>query len=195
MRSFSLVIVGALCALSMPTLAQKPDHGGQGKGGGHQNEKSDSVGQGKGGGAQNQKSDSVGQGKGGGAQNEGKGKSSDVNGRPANAPSTQIGILDRDRTLVRQHYYGQYAAGNCPPGLAKKDNGCLPPGQAKKQWMMGQPLPQHVVYEQLPQVLVNQLTPLPMGYQYIRVDNDVLLFSTATRMIENVVFDLSNLRD
>jgi hypothetical protein len=21
---------------------------------------------------------------------------------------------------------------DCPPGLAKKDNGCLPPGQAKK---------------------------------------------------------------
>lgn len=23
---------------------------------------------------------------------------------------------------------------SCPPGLAKKDNGCLPPGQAKKHW-------------------------------------------------------------
>jgi hypothetical protein len=22
---------------------------------------------------------------------------------------------------------------DCPPGLAKKDNGCMPPGQAKKQ--------------------------------------------------------------
>ena len=27
--------------------------------------------------------------------------------------------------------YG-YGAGGCPPGLAKKHNGCLPPGQAKK---------------------------------------------------------------
>lgn len=179
MRSFSLVIVGALCALSVPTLAQKPDHGGQGKGGGHQNEKSDSV----------------GQGKGGGAQNEGQGKSNDVNGRPTNASPTQIVVLDRDRTLIRQHYYGQYAAGNCPPGLAKKESGCLPPGQAKKQWIMGQPLPQYVVYEQLPQVLVMQLTPLPTGYQYIRVDSDVLLLSLATRTIENVVFDLSNLHD
>jgi hypothetical protein len=25
------------------------------------------------------------------------------------------------------------AGKDCPPGLAKKDNGCLPPGQAKKQ--------------------------------------------------------------
>ena len=25
-----------------------------------------------------------------------------------------------------------YGAGGCPPGLAKKHNGCMPPGQAKK---------------------------------------------------------------
>jgi hypothetical protein len=29
------------------------------------------------------------------------------------------------------HGYG-YGGGGCPPGLAKKHNGCLPPGQAKK---------------------------------------------------------------
>ena len=27
---------------------------------------------------------------------------------------------------------GHASAGACPPGLAKKGNGCLPPGQAKK---------------------------------------------------------------
>lgn len=30
------------------------------------------------------------------------------------------------------------ARGNCPPGLAKKNNGCTPPGQAKKQYEVGQ---------------------------------------------------------
>jgi hypothetical protein len=36
--------------------------------------------------------------------------------------------------------HGAYGAwGNsCPPGLAKKRNGCLPPGQAKKRWNVGQ---------------------------------------------------------
>ncbi len=31
-----------------------------------------------------------------------------------------------------QHNAGQlsYYGANCPPGLAKKNNGCLPPGQA-----------------------------------------------------------------
>jgi hypothetical protein len=28
--------------------------------------------------------------------------------------------------------------GHCPPGLAKKNNGCLPPGQAKKLYNVGQ---------------------------------------------------------
>jgi len=30
------------------------------------------------------------------------------------------------------------ARGNCPPGLAKKNKGCLPPGQAKRQFEVGQ---------------------------------------------------------
>jgi hypothetical protein len=33
--------------------------------------------------------------------------------------------------------YG-YGAGGCPHGLAKKNNGCLPPGQAKKRFNVGQ---------------------------------------------------------
>jgi len=33
--------------------------------------------------------------------------------------------------------YG-YGAGGCPPGLAKKHNGCMPPGQAKKMFRVGQ---------------------------------------------------------
>jgi Ni/Co efflux regulator RcnB len=36
---------------------------------------------------------------------------------------------------------GRSFGSNCPPGLAKKNNGCLPPGQAKSQWNVGQRLP------------------------------------------------------
>ena len=31
-----------------------------------------------------------------------------------------------------------YNGGRCPPGLAKKGNGCMPPGQAKKYYNVGQ---------------------------------------------------------
>jgi hypothetical protein len=42
--------------------------------------------------------------------------------------------VDRDDLFVRRFGY----ADGCPPGLAKKNNGCLPPGQAAK--FIGQPL-------------------------------------------------------
>jgi hypothetical protein len=34
--------------------------------------------------------------------------------------------------------YALDARGSCPPGLAKKHNGCMPPGQAKKTYNVGQ---------------------------------------------------------
>ena len=33
------------------------------------------------------------------------------------------------------------AEGGCPPGLAKKNNGCLPPGQARKLYALGERVP------------------------------------------------------
>ena len=46
------------------------------------------------------------------------------------------------RTVVAtDHLRRVYAfdtRGGCPPGLAKKNNGCLPPGQAKKLYNVGQ---------------------------------------------------------
>lgn len=40
-----------------------------------------------------------------------------------------------------QHGAMGYGAGGCPPGLAKKNNGCMPPGQAKKLYNIGQRWP------------------------------------------------------
>jgi len=34
--------------------------------------------------------------------------------------------------------YALDVSGRCPPGLAKKHNGCMPPGQAKKLYNVGQ---------------------------------------------------------
>jgi len=86
--------------------------------------------------------------------------------------------------------YG-YGVGGCPPGLAKKHNGCLPPGQAKKLWAMGQPLPGSVVFYPLPGGLLGVLTPAPAGYQYVRVASDILMMAIGTRMIVGALADLS----
>jgi hypothetical protein len=107
------------------------------------------------------------------------------------APVTVV-VGERDRRAVYGYYRTEYIAGNCPPGLAKKNNGCLPPGQAGRVWVVGQPLPPAIVYYPLPPTLVTQLSPPPPGYDYVRVDNDVVLMELGNRMIIDIVADLSS---
>jgi hypothetical protein len=116
----------------------------------------------------------------------------DKPGHGHGGPSGKGAAVDRDRSTVYGYYRTEYLAGNCPPGLAKKGSGCLPPGQAKKIWVVGQPLPPTIVYEPLPPALVTQLTPPPPGYEYVRVDNDVLLMEIANRMIGDMIADIGD---
>jgi hypothetical protein len=123
--------------------------------------------------------------------NKGKGNKHGHGGGPAVVVQpVRVVVPDRDRVVVYQYYRSEYSAGRCPPGLAKKGNGCLPPGQAKKLWVIGQPLPPAVVYEPVPRAVVQQLAPVPPGYDYVRVDNDVLLIDMTNRMVADVVNDI-----
>ena len=124
---------------------------------------------------------------------KGHGRGSDhdrAGGPPPQASPGAVVVSDRDRNTVYTYYRTEHREGRCPPGLAKKDNGCMPPGQAKKAWAVGRPLPMEVVYEPLPPVLIGQLSP-PAGYQYVRVASDVLMMALGTRMIAGAVADLS----
>ena len=172
----TLALVAVLtAALIQPALAQKDDKPGRGGG------PPDRVGSpGKGHGNDNAPGQGQGQGQGVGRGNS-----------QAAVPPGNVVIHDRDRTTVYNYYRGQYAAGNCPPGLAKKNNGCLPPGQAKKAWAIGQPLPGSVMFYPLPAALLGQLTPAPAGYQYVQVASDILMMAIGTRMIAAAVADLS----
>jgi Ni/Co efflux regulator RcnB len=97
---------------------------------------------------------------------------------------------ERHRVAVRDYYGEQFRKGRCPPGLAKKNNGCMPPGQAKK-WHVGQPLAREVVYYSVPQTLVVRIGPPPPGYRYVRVDSDILLLAIGTRMVVDAIENLS----
>jgi hypothetical protein len=125
--------------------------------------------------------------------NKGKGKHGHGDrGGPVVVQPVRVVVPDRDRVVVYQYYRTEFSAGRCPPGLAKKGNGCLPPGQAKKLWVIGQPLPPAVVYQPVPPVVVEQLAPIPPGYEYVRVDDDVLLMNKANRLVADVVNDLND---
>ena len=172
MKLSPLLVALIVAAFAQPALAQKDKDDKPGRGGGP-----DKSMQGKG----NDSAPGHGQGQG-----QGQG----ARGNQPAAPGNVV-VADRDRNTVYTYYRNDFAAGNCPPGLAKKNNGCLPPGQAKKLWAIGQPLPGTVVFYPLPGPLLMQLTPAPSGYQYVRVANDILLMALGTRMITAAIADLS----
>ncbi|TAJ97435.1 MAG: hypothetical protein EPO10_00810 [Reyranella sp.] len=179
MKKLPLAIALIVAAsLAPPVLAQKDkDNPGQGQGRGV--EKADKADRGNG---KNGVGNAPGVARAPG--NPGNGV-----GQGAASPVNMV-VTEHDRSAIQGYYRPLYAAGNCPPGLAKKNNGCMPPGQAKKLWTIGQPLPAGVVFYPLPGPLLGQLTPAPAGYQYVRVANDILMMAIGTQLIVSAIADL-----
>jgi Ni/Co efflux regulator RcnB len=103
----------------------------------------------------------------------------------------KISFDDNDRRAINT-YMKRHHHGHCPPGLAKKHNGCLPPGHARR-YEIGQRLSSRVNYVIVPYSLRRNMRPLQPGYQYVRVDDDVLLMSKNDRTIIDAVRLISDL--
>ena len=101
-------------------------------------------------------------------------------------PAVTIHFGDSDRYIINDYYGGEFSRGHCPPGLARKHNGCMPPGQAR-QWHRGHPLPREVVYYPLPYDLVERLPPPPPRHRYVRVGGDVLLLSGSSVVVDAII--------
>jgi len=94
------------------------------------------------------------------------------------------------RVYVHDYYEARYHKGHCPPGLAKKKNGCMPPGQAKK-WAVGRRLPRDVIFYDLPPRVLEHLGPPPSHHRFVRVAEDILLIATGTGMVIDAIDDLN----
>lgn len=97
-------------------------------------------------------------------------------------------ISSQDRVLIRNYMVQDYRS-HCPPGLAKKHNGCMPPGQAQKYRIGG--VLADGIYVPVSGDLLTILSPVPRGYQYVQVDQDVLLISEASKKVIDAVTLLS----
>lgn len=126
-----------------------------------------------------EKPDWAGEGKG-----QGKG-----HGKGASKQGGMKHFDDDRRAHVRSYYEEEFRGGRCPPGLAKKHNGCMPPGQAKK-WRMGQPLPAGVVVYDVPPELVVRIGVPPSGYKYVRVASDILMIAVGSKIVADAITDL-----
>ena len=94
------------------------------------------------------------------------------------------------RPWQSRHGHVGYGAGGCPPGLAKKNNGCLPPGQAKKLYNVGQRLPYgyngYTPYNQIPYDVRSQYDLDPYG-RYIYDQNYVYGVDPRTNAITQIL--------
>ena len=96
---------------------------------------------------------------------------------------------DHHRVIVREYYVHGYHR-HCPPGLARKGNGCHPPGLVR-EWEYGRPLPRHVIYYEVPAALVTRIGPPPPGHRYVRVAGDILMIAIGTGLVVDAIQDLT----
>lgn len=106
-------------------------------------------------------------------------------GKHSGKAAKRVDRVDRDRTYRHGYAYSNArvmgAGPACPPGLAKKDNGCMPPGQAKK--LIGERVPAGAIYTIPPNVL-STLPPPPVGYRYAIIGNQVVMVSSGDIIVD-----------
>ena len=122
--------------------------------------------------------------KGNKVEKKSSGKDNEGNRQDA---SVTFSFGNDDRRIVTDYFGAQARKGDCPPGLAKKGNGCQPPGQAKK-WKKGYPLRDR--YYDLPDELVIRLPVPPLNHRYVRVAGDILLIAIGTNMVVDAMEDI-----
>ncbi|NIO15880.1 MAG: hypothetical protein GTN70_02585 [Deltaproteobacteria bacterium] len=93
---------------------------------------------------------------------------------------------EEDSRLIRQYYRTHLKA--LPPGLAKKRR--LPPG-LERQIVRNGKLPPGLSEKPIPASLERELSPLPDGYIRIRVGADVVLLDERTRVVMDVLYDVT----
>jgi len=96
---------------------------------------------------------------------------------------------DTMREETHEYYRERLHSGHCPPGLAKKRNGCMPPGHDRR-WTVGESLPQDVVYYPVePEIKVKLGIP-PAGHKFVRVASDILLIAVGSGLVVDAIQDI-----
>ena len=104
-------------------------------------------------------------------------------GPPAHAKAHKVASSEYDfRTQPRGKA--------CPPGLAKKNNGCLPPGQAKKMYDVGYRFDRsfdgYTAYDRIPYDLRRRYD-LDRNGRYVYDDNYIYRVDPTTLIVREVL--------
>lgn len=106
--------------------------------------------------------------------------------RPEPEPMIVFQFGDVHRREIRDYYGREMGRGNCPPGFYRHGRDCLPP-EMDSRWDRGQPIPRDLRYYSLPRQLLSRLPPPPPGHRYVMIGTDVLLISSATGVVIDIL--------
>jgi Ni/Co efflux regulator RcnB len=115
---------------------------------------------------------------------------SEVSEDSASLADRNAKLTIHEREVVRLYFVDQHGRGKCPEGLTKKEHACLPAGQAKKRYAVGQALSPLVVTGPIPIGLANRLGAPPRGYRYAIVDGDLVKLATGSQVVVDAVESL-----
>lgn len=87
-----------------------------------------------------------------------------------------------ERDIVREYY-----SPDCPPGLEKKNNGCLPPGETKYRFQIGSKLPAGHGGGEAPSDLYRRLPLLPEGFEYRFLDGSLAIVERSTLIVLDAI--------
>jgi hypothetical protein len=111
---------------------------------------------------------------------------------PSLAQADAVLLTDAEKGIIGRYFQRQYDLWLATRAAGKSTHGALPPGLAKKgtlspglagQLQRNGTLPTGVTKHELPDDLLAQLQPRPAEYEFIVVDDRVLLIQTATNLI------------
>ena len=114
-------------------------------------------------------------------------KAKPTKGRQEGGASVTVTFSTEQRGAAQGWYVEKYGRGKCPPGLAKKGNGCLPPGQATKRYVIGQPLGPGIKYGPVPPELSARIGRPSDGYLYATLDGDLLKLAAGTMLVVDAI--------
>jgi len=106
---------------------------------------------------------------------------------PAATVEVSVHFSTEQRHAVETWFVERHGRGGCPPGLAKKSNGCLPPGQAKKRYAIGQALPRGVKTRPPAAEVRVRLGKPPEGFRYVMVDGDLVKLAVGTMLVVDAI--------
>jgi hypothetical protein len=99
--------------------------------------------------------------------------------------------IDVNRNRIDDRFEARFRLGNdfCPPGLAKKNNGCLPPGQAKRLFVVGQRVPTGFGVVRFNQVPVDIRTRFDLSAddRFVIRDRFIYVVDPRTRLVDRII--------